>query len=113
MDPKKALSEMARVLKPGGVIIVTSPNKLWYPVLWLSIVTKIRKFSGNEKWLSPWEAARNLKAHSMTNIRISGCHLFPWQIPYARHVLPTIDKLGRMLCFLMINYGICAIKSKQ
>ena len=52
-DPKKALSELARVLKPGGTIIVTSPNRLWYPVLWVSIVIKLRKFRGYERWLFP------------------------------------------------------------
>ena len=112
-DPEKALTEMARVLKPGGTIIVTSPNKLWYPVLWVSIATKIRKFHGHEKWLFPRKAAIILKACGIKDIHFSGCHLFPWQIPYVRHILPAFDKFGRLLYLGMINYGICGVKAKN
>jgi len=28
---RRALAEMVRVLRKGGVLIVTSPNRLWYP----------------------------------------------------------------------------------
>lgn len=110
-NPRRALAEMARVMKPGGLIVVTSPNKLWYPMLWLSTVTKIRKFTGNENWLFPWEAESVLKNNGIADTRVSGCHLFPWQIPCAKCVLPTFDICGRVLYPLMINYGICGRKS--
>ena len=105
-DPKKALAEMARVLKPGGFIIVTAPNKLWYPILWLSMVTKVRQFEGNENWLFPQDAANTLRINGLTDIKIGGCHLFPWQIPLGKYILPFFDKFDRLLYPLMINYGI-------
>lgn len=110
-DPKQALSEMARVLKPGGHLVVTSPNKLWYPVLWLSVVTKIRKFDGNENWLFSGEATQKLQENGMDHFKRGGCHLFPWQIPFAKKVLPLIDHWDSMLHHLMINFGIYAKKS--
>jgi 2-polyprenyl-3-methyl-5-hydroxy-6-metoxy-1,4-benzoquinol methylase len=79
--PERALCEMVRVLKPGGLIVVTTPNKLWYPVLWLSMITRIRKFAGREIWLFPSEAARMLESEGIKNVELDGCHLFPWQIP--------------------------------
>ena len=112
-NPQKALSEMARILKARGTIIVTSPNRLWYPVLWASIAARIRKFHGSEKWLFPWKAASILRACGITDIRISGCHLFPWQAPFARHVLPSFDKFGRFLYFAMVNYVIYGRKSEN
>ena len=109
--PKHALAEMARVLKQGGIIIVTSPNKLWYPVIWLSLVIKIRKFKGNENWLFPWEAANTLSNNGIIDIKLGGCHLFPWQIPFAKYILPIFDRFDKLLYPLMINYGISGKKN--
>jgi SAM-dependent methyltransferase len=109
-DPRRALAEMARVVKTGGVLIITSPNKLWYPVLWLSMVLNIRKFSGNEVWLYPWEAAHVLKNSGLCEIKLRGCHLFPWHIPFAKRILPLVDMAGGALYPVMINYGIRATK---
>jgi ubiquinone/menaquinone biosynthesis C-methylase UbiE len=111
-DPRRALAEMARVVNKGGVLIITSPNKLWYPALWMSMALKIRKFAGNEVWLYPWEAARVLQDSGLGEIKLRGCHLFPWQIPLAKRILPLFDRFGGALYPVMINYGIRAIKSR-
>jgi len=111
-DPRRALAEMARVVNKGGVLIVTSPNKLWYPALWISVAANVRKFSGNEIWLYPWEAARVLEENGLGEIRLRGCHLFPWQIPLAQRILPLFDRFGGVLYPAMINYGIRAIKTR-
>lgn len=111
-NPQKALAEMVRALKRGGIIIVTSPNKLWYPLLWLSMVTKIRQFEGNENWLFPRDAAKTLRNYGITDIKIGGCHLFPWQIPLGKYILPIFDKFDKLLYPLMINYGIYGRKHR-
>ena len=108
--PRQALREMVRVLKPKGTLIVTSPNKLWYPILWLSMVLKIRRFAGNENWLFPWSVTNFLQKHHVQMIRCGGCHLFPWQIPFAKRVLPIFDRGDKVLYPFMINYGICGQK---
>lgn len=109
-DPEKALSEMVRVLKPNGVLIVTTPNKIWYPVLWVAMKVGIRNFAGREIWLFPWRAAAVLKAGGLININLDGCHLFPWQIPFAKKILPIFDKLGKILYPLMINFCVTGTK---
>ena len=109
-DPLKAVREMARVLQPGGHLIITTPNRLWYPVLALSQLLKIRKFEGNEIWVWPGQVANALRENRCDVVQISGCHLVPWQVPGAKWLLPSFDKSGRYLYRLMINFGILAVK---
>lgn len=109
-DPEKALREMVRVLKPGGLIVVTTPNKVWYPLLWLSEVTGIRKFGGREIWLFPGAAARILGAEGISDIQLDGCHLFPWQIPLAKRILPLFDRAGKSLYPVMVNFCVTGVK---
>jgi ubiquinone/menaquinone biosynthesis C-methylase UbiE len=109
-DPRRAIAEMARVVKRGGMLIVTSPNKLWFPLVWLAMKTKTRKFSGNERWLFPWEAQRILRNHGIGHIVMTGCHLLPWQLPFAKKVLPFFDRMGRILYPFMINYGLHGVR---
>jgi ubiquinone/menaquinone biosynthesis C-methylase UbiE len=111
-DPRKALREMARVLKPGGRIIVTTPNKLWYPVVCFSMVTRIRKFSGRENWLFPREAMKTLAEAGIGDLTLDGCHLFPWQLPLAKRVLPLFDRFGESLYPLMINFCLAGMKKR-
>lgn len=110
-NPNDALIEIARVVKRGGFIIITSPNKLWSPLLWLSMVSKIRKFAGNENWLFLWKAVSILRNSGINEMRVGGCHLYPWQIPFAKHVLPIFDRFDSILYPVMVNYGICGKKT--
>lgn len=110
-DPVRALSEMCRVLKPGGFLILTTPNRLWYPVLVLSQALRIRKFDGPpEHWLWPHTIMRVLREHGLAIRSVRGCHLYPWQIPFFRRCLPLLDRGGAVLWPMMINVGFLAIK---
>ena len=107
-DPHKALQEMCRIVSMGGFLVVTSPNKLWYPLLWIAQKIGARKFSGNEIWLWPTEARKVIEDQGFEIVEINGCHLFPWQVPGAKKVLPLFDKLSAYLWPLMINWAILA-----
>jgi ubiquinone/menaquinone biosynthesis C-methylase UbiE len=109
-NPRAALSEMARVLAPGGRLVVTSPNRLWYPVLLAAEALRLRKFRGNETWLFPGQAQAVLRQAGLRIAGSRGCHLFPWQIPGARAVLPFFERFDRALAPWMINWGIAGEK---
>lgn len=109
-DPIQALNEMKRVLKPNGYLIVTTPNKLWFPVLLLSKFSKVRKFQGNEIWLFPHFVKKWLINNNFRIIKMGGCHLLPWQIPFIKRVLPYFDKFDSLLYPFMINFGFTAKK---
>ena len=51
-DPRRAVREMLRVLRPGGVLFLTTPNLLWRWSVGLAELLRIRRFEGIENWLS-------------------------------------------------------------
>jgi SAM-dependent methyltransferase len=112
-DPLKALGEMSRVLRFGGQLIVTTPNKLWYPLLWISQKTKIRKFEGPEIWIWPLRLRSFLNSLGLQIIKFGGCHLLPWQIPGIKRGLPLVDRWDKYLYPFMINFGFSAVKKGQ
>jgi ubiquinone/menaquinone biosynthesis C-methylase UbiE len=107
-DPWRALDEMARVLKEGGVWVLTTPNRLWYPCLMLAQKLRVRKFEGPEHWIWPHEVRRWLTSKGLIVKGFSGCHLLPWQVPMSQHVLPFFDRHGPRLYPVMINFGFAA-----
>ncbi len=109
-NPDLAVSEMCRVLAPGGWLILTTPNKLWYPVVKLSQILKLRKFQGNEIFLSRREIRRVLEESGLVISQHGGCHLLPWQIPGIKPILKVIDRKMGFLAPLMINQAIKAQK---
>lgn len=112
-NPVSAIQEMCRVCRPGGVVCITSPNKLWYPVLWLSVKTGIRKFRGIENWLFPTNVHSVMKNCGFGRFRISGCHCWPFQLKLTRPLLRWIDQtMAGYLYPFMINYGISGVKEK-
>ena len=110
LRPERAIREMCRVCRPGGVVCITSPNKLWYPVMRLSQRMGIRKFSGIENWMWPRRAAAIMHEEGMKNVKLEGCHLWPFQIRFTRPLLRRCDRLGRWLHPVMINFGLVGTK---
>lgn len=105
-DPREHFTGLVRRLKPGGYLMLTTPNRLWYPLLVIARALGLRKFQGIENWVWPstlkvWTEQERLRLCKMT-----GCHLFPWQVPGAKLLLPALDNLGDQLYPLMINVGL-------
>lgn len=108
--PIQAIREMCRVCRHGGVVCITTPNKLWYPLLAFSQKLGLRKFSGIENWIFPRRAAAVMREEGMEDITLGGCHLWPFQLKFTRPLLRRLDMLGKWLYPIMINFGIVGRK---
>jgi len=110
LDPVLAIREMCRVCAPEGAVCLTTPNRIWYPVLRMSQKLGWRKYAGIENWIYPGHAASVMRSAGMTNISLAGCHLWPFQVKFTRPLLKRLDALGRWLYPSMINFGVVGRK---
>jgi 2-polyprenyl-3-methyl-5-hydroxy-6-metoxy-1,4-benzoquinol methylase len=98
-NPERAISELFRVTKPGGYIILTTPNKVFKPVIDLLRILRIRFYQGNENWLGINELK---KCIARNNGKIILEKYFNFFYP-----IPILDKFEKytFLQNLMINQG--------
>jgi len=106
-DPRAAFSELARVLKPGGVLVLTTPNRVWYPSVVIANILKIRPYEGYENWVHWSDLRRWSTGASLTLLTMRGFHLFPFQFAFLHSLIDTCDRFGDgWLGRLMINIAL-------
>ncbi|MFH0910109.1 MAG: class I SAM-dependent methyltransferase [Planctomycetota bacterium] len=102
-DPRRALSEILRVLKPGGCAVVTVPNRLWKPALWIARALRVRPYEGHEHWVGPCALLRWLKEEGGVVEEQRGLHLFPFVFSFTHPLLRLLDRAGALLYALSVN----------
>jgi 2-polyprenyl-3-methyl-5-hydroxy-6-metoxy-1,4-benzoquinol methylase len=109
-DPARAVSEMSRVLRPGGCLALTVPNRLWHPTVLVANLLGIRPFEGHENWVG-WDRLRRICAAAGLIVEQQrGFHLLPFQLRLLHPLLRLTDKAGGVLGPLMINIAVLARK---
>jgi 2-polyprenyl-6-hydroxyphenyl methylase/3-demethylubiquinone-9 3-methyltransferase len=107
--PGDAVRQMVRVLKPGGVIALSTPNRLWHPAVRFATIARLRPYEGHENFGS-WRGLRALLDESGVRVeREKGLHLLPFQLglhPLSRWCEEHLQGLRG----LMIN--ICVLGRK-
>jgi ubiquinone/menaquinone biosynthesis C-methylase UbiE len=98
LDYRKALKECRRVLKEGGQIFFSEPNRLNPITLTLfsmPILRKVIEASPNEQALLRWEMENYLKEIGFKEVRvINNDFLFPWIPDFS---INAVEWLGRIL----------------
>jgi 2-polyprenyl-3-methyl-5-hydroxy-6-metoxy-1,4-benzoquinol methylase len=110
VEPRRAVSELARVLRPGGVLVITVPNRVWHFAIDIANALKLRPYEGYENWPS-WSQLRQYVADTGVHIdEMKGFHLFPFILPATHGLLRRLDRHGRLLGPAMLNIAVRARK---
>ena len=111
--PADAVKELARVLEPGGLLVLTTPNRPWQGVVRLASRLHLRPFHGLENFLRWSELDAACAGSGLQVLRHVGFHAWPFQLGLAR-LSSTVDRRfgGRLWARLMINQGVLARKPR-
>jgi len=98
-DQDMVVGELVRVLRKGGILVVTTPNRIFKPFFYLLSLLRIRPYHGNENWILPWKLREMLLQRDLIVEREK---YFNFVIPFT-----FLDFLGDIFLFryLMINQG--------
>lgn len=109
-NPRRAIHELARILQPGGVLVLTTPNKLWHFAITLANAIGARPYDGYENWVGYRQLRKWLLEEGLIPEEQKGLHLFPFVSPLLHPILDYMDRFGRGLGPVMVNQAIRARK---
>jgi 2-polyprenyl-3-methyl-5-hydroxy-6-metoxy-1,4-benzoquinol methylase len=109
--PARALRELARVLRVNGLLVLTTPNRIWQGVVRAASRLRLRPFDGVENFVRWPDLDAACAAAGLDVLMHVGFHPWPFQLGLASAAL-TVEKYlargpaGR----LMVNQAIVARK---
>lgn len=106
IDPLGALKEIARTVRPGGWLIVTTPGRIWQPVVRLASLLRLRPYKGHENFVWPRSARNTLERAGILVDRYYGFNLLPLFNPRFESFHRTADRLGTRLVWAYTNFAI-------
>jgi 2-polyprenyl-6-hydroxyphenyl methylase/3-demethylubiquinone-9 3-methyltransferase len=112
MDPHRAVNEVARVLAPGGTLVLTTPNRVWHPAIRLATKLRLRPYEGIENWVRFGDLRAWLTGAGIELRRYGGFNALPFVHPVLYRPNDRLDRFGDgALGRFMIN--IVAIGRKR
>jgi 2-polyprenyl-3-methyl-5-hydroxy-6-metoxy-1,4-benzoquinol methylase len=93
-DPLSAVRELLRVVTPGGWLVLTTPNRVWQPIVRLASKMALRPFHGLESFCHWNELERVARECSALVRRHIGFHALPFQFRLHRLTRMLDQKFG-------------------
>lgn len=110
-DPAKAIKEMSRVIKKGGVLALTVPNRAWHFAVVIGNVLKLRPYEGFENWVGYGWLKKELEKNGFRVVEQFGFHALPFVSPKLYGAIDYLDKYGGgLLGHFMVNIAVRAEK---
>lgn len=109
-DPHAAILEMHRVIKRGGVLALTVPNRFWHWSVVLANQLGLRPYEGYENWVHWHQLRQWLHDAGFTIELMRGIHLFPFTLKFSQPLLAYGDRFGTSLGPVMVNICVRAVK---
>ncbi|MEW6003372.1 MAG: class I SAM-dependent methyltransferase [Nitrospirota bacterium] len=106
----KALKEFHRVLKSGGILALTVPNRFWKWSCIIANTLKVRPYKGLENWAGYKGLKKELVTAGFKILLYKGFHILPFQINLLHPFLLFMDKFGDKLGQLCINIAVSCRK---
>jgi|SRR6516162_1103734 len=108
-DPQAAIVQMLTVLKPGGLLSLSTPNMFWYPIVSFATRMKLRPFTGLENFSTFDTLGTTIRNSGGVVLKQKGLHLFPFQ--FGLHGLSVwLDEHCQFARRAMINLCVLARK---
>lgn len=109
-QPREAVRELARVLKPGGVLALTTPNRVWHFAITFANRIGARPYQGYENWVGYRELGDWFREEGLLVEQQFGFHLFPFVTRLSHPILDYCDRYGESCGRWMLNQAIRARK---
>jgi 2-polyprenyl-3-methyl-5-hydroxy-6-metoxy-1,4-benzoquinol methylase len=77
-EPRRSVAELARVVRPGGTLVVTTPNRVWHPAIRIANALRIRPYEGLENWVGWGELREWIGAEGLELRAMRGFNALPW-----------------------------------
>jgi 2-polyprenyl-6-hydroxyphenyl methylase/3-demethylubiquinone-9 3-methyltransferase len=109
-EPYKAIHEIYRVLKPGGIMVISTPNKFWKWTLWIANIFKLRPYQGLENWSGFFQLKKEVNKTGFTILKTCGVHIIPFVHPATYPINDFFHRWNDLLAPFMVNLAIKAKK---
>lgn len=110
-NPLAAVDELSQLVKPGGLLVITTPSRLWNPLVKLATILRLRPYESYENFLWPSQIIRRVKGQGFEIENFMGFNFCPFFTVKIDALFRFFDRVyGKRLPWLMVNFATRARK---